>query len=82
VFGEDLPPELRESLERYISQRVETGSFLRAVLENDLRAACERADLQNRYRLFAIVQWLHGNAPSSCWGSTAAVHYWLAGAHR
>jgi hypothetical protein len=36
VFGEDLPAELRESLERYILQRVETGAFLRAVLENDL----------------------------------------------
>jgi hypothetical protein len=73
-----LPESLQEGMRLYIEDRVETGGFLRAVLSNDLRTACERADAENQRALFDIVAWIYNNAPSNCWGSTAAVAAWIA----
>jgi len=41
---EHLPEGLRGGMNRYIEHRVPPGNFLTAVLSNDLRRACERAD--------------------------------------
>ncbi len=54
---------------RYMEQGIDPGSFLQAVLCNDLRQAVASADSTNRTKLADIVQWLYGEAPSSSWGS-------------
>ena len=72
-----LPEDLQGSFERYLEKRIPTGGFLDAVLCNDLRAACERADEINKYRLFDIVFWLYNNAPIGSWGSPENVREWL-----
>lgn len=36
-----------DGLKRYVEHHTPTGGFLRAVLENDLREACARADDEN-----------------------------------
>lgn len=48
-----------------------------AVLSNDLKEACGRADSFNRRILFEIVVWLYNNAPITCWGSPEKVDAWL-----
>lgn len=73
-----LPESLRDGMRCYIEDHRETGSFLRAVLSNDLRGACERADDGNQRALFDIVAWVYNEAPSTCWGSPTAVAAWLA----
>lgn len=72
-----LPERLRAGMQMYIEQHCATGRFLWAVLANDLRGACERADAHNQPRLFEIVRWLHNNAPAACWGSPENVDAWL-----
>jgi hypothetical protein len=72
-----VPEGLREGLLRYLVDRIPTGHFLLAILANDLRAACERADMENRYRLFDIVYFLYNYAPSGAWGSHENVREWL-----
>lgn len=72
-----LPERLRGGMQRYIEDRIEPGSFLLAVLENDLRWACTNADDVNRHLLYDIVRWLYNNAPGSCWGSPEKVEAWL-----
>jgi hypothetical protein len=72
-----LPEHLRGSMQRYIEHRIEPGGFLLALLSNDLREACGRADAVNRHLLFEIVTWLYSEAPSPCWGSPQNVIAWL-----
>jgi hypothetical protein len=70
---DDLAP-----LHRYVQNRIEPGDFLMAVLCNDLKEACGRADSRNRRRIFEYVSWLWNEAPSTCWGSPAKVAAWLS----
>lgn len=70
--------KLREALGRYVQDGIETGGFLRAVLENDLMEAANRADQINREELADIVQWVNDYCPPESWGSKAEVEAWLA----
>jgi hypothetical protein len=72
-----VPGGLRVGLARYFVHRIEPGSFLTAVLSNDLREACACADDENAYLLFDIVFWLYNHAPRLAWGSPARVEDWL-----
>lgn len=67
--GYGVPKHTQEALERYINHRICPGSFLGAVLSNDLKQAVSRADEENKLALVEIVYWLHNRAPSYCWGS-------------
>jgi len=66
-----------EALDNYVCHQIETGSFLRAVLENDLQEACARADIQNQKIICDIVHYCFNEIPSTCWGSKEAVQKWL-----
>lgn len=73
-----IKPEMIEGLVRYKDHRIETGGFLRAVLENDLKEAVQRADLENQRSLCSIVAWCYNNMPAHAWGSPERVRLWLA----
>ncbi len=68
---------VKDSLARYVEHRIETGGFLRAVLENNLKEACGRADEQNQATLFHIVGYIYNELPSVAWGSPEKVRQWL-----
>ena len=72
-----IPEYMIGSLRRYIENGIEPGSFLSAVLCNDLRGACECADDTNRSRLFEYVKFLYSYAPAGCWGSQERFEKWL-----
>jgi predicted signal transduction protein with EAL and GGDEF domain len=74
---EAIPHHLRAGLAMYFDQRVETGAFLRSVLENDLVGAAKRADRISFYSLHPLVNVLIGYAPAHAWGSKEAVARWL-----
>ncbi len=78
VIESDVPVSLHTGLIEYVASRRPTGSFLHAVLSNDLREACVRADYVNRWHLVEIVAFLNGYVPSPAWGSPDAVTAWLA----
>ncbi len=71
------PAEIVSSLRRYAEEKIPTGSFLQAVLENDLTAAFGRADIDNRYKLFEILSYCYNELPAICWGSPDRVKNWL-----
>ena len=71
-----LPEHIQGGMQRYMENSLLPGGFLRAVLENDLRRACEKADNINRHKLFDIVSWLYNNAPANSWGSVRNVQDW------
>ena len=66
-----------EELWRYVNEHCPTGSFLEAVISNDLREACAQADDRNMWTLPVIVAWLYNEAPGSCWGSPAKYEEWV-----
>ncbi len=74
-----LPEGLRGGMRLYIEDRTLPGSFLEAVLRNDLMGAFGCADDINRHRMFEIVGFLYNEIPSPAWGSREAVKSWLAG---
>jgi hypothetical protein len=69
----NVPDDHHEEMLGYIIHGVPPGSFIRAVLENDLREACRRADEGNRPKLFSFVAFLFNYAPMIVWGSPEAV---------
>ena len=72
-----VPLSIINSLDIYVNHRIKTGSFLRAVLENNLVDAVGRADYNNIRILPEIVQYCHDNLPHNCWGSSKIVKEFL-----
>lgn len=72
-----LPEHIRGGVQRYIEHGVPPGSFLRAVISNDLWESFGQADETNRERMFDIVCFFYTEAPSACWGSPQHMEAWL-----
>lgn len=64
--------------DRYVESGIEPGSFLRAVLENDLMNAVARADMFNVRKLDKICEYMKFYMPYDCWGNKEKVERWLA----
>lgn len=71
-----IPESTIETLTAWITSGRPMGHFCEAVVSNDLREACARADERNRHALFEIVAWLYNHAPIQSWGSPEALEEW------
>lgn len=71
------PPRLAEGLLLYARSHIETGSFLRCVLENDLHGAAMRGDLESLACLRQVVHFCVDNLPDASWGTPEKVKRWL-----
>lgn len=71
-----VPEHMIGGLRRYIEDGIPPGSFLTALLSNDLRGTFERADEENSARVGDWVRFLYNYAPSPCWGSPAKFDAW------
>lgn len=71
-----IPDYMIGGLRRYIENGILPGSFLSALLSNDLRSTFERADDENRRCIENYVRFLYNYAPSECWGSPAKFNAW------
>ena len=72
-----IPPLIRAGLRRYADEHMGTGSFLTAVLENNLSEAIIRADVFSLAAIKDIVMYVHWEIPGNCHGSPEAVNAWL-----
>jgi hypothetical protein len=77
----NCPPHLQGGLQRYFEEKIATGSFLRAVLENNLVQTYQKADEANIQApaMLQLLRWLYNEAPGIAWGSEEKVAKWLAG---
>lgn len=73
-----VPRHTIEPLLKYIFDRIEPGSFLRAFLENDLMEALGRADDINVRHFREIATFLYSYVPGICKGSRERVDRWLS----
>jgi len=60
----------------YLEKGVPPGSFLMALLQNDLAGAVRTADHVNLVLMREWVLWLHNNLPAECHGSPERVEAW------
>ncbi len=74
-----VPEHLIDGLLRYIINRIEPGSCLTAVLENNLMESFGRADAQTAAGMKNICEFVYNYTPSVCHGSPAKVKHWLEG---
>ena len=72
-----VPEHIQGALKRYIDRGLEPGSFLGAVLSNDLIGAVVRADAVNKPAIPDIVTFLSLYVPAACWGSKTAYWDWM-----
>lgn len=73
-----IPANMVDGLDKYINLGVRQGSFLHAVLCNDLKQTVMCADHINIANLPAYVNFLYNHAPLNCWGSPEIVERWIA----
>lgn len=73
-----LPRTLREGVKLYIEQGILPGSFLRAVISNNLKESFAQADHINQHRMFQIVKWFYAECPIPAWGSEKKMLKWQA----
>lgn len=73
-----LPEPIRGGMERWIAHGIRPGSFLTAVLCNDLASAVFTADEVNAQLLAIYVRFLQDHAPRGCWGSPENYESWAA----
>lgn len=72
-----IPDYMRDGVELYVMHGIPPGSFMTAVLSNDLKEAFARADDQNTAAMRGWVQFLYNFTPSDCQGSPAKVASWI-----
>jgi hypothetical protein len=73
----EIPDRMREGIELYINCGVLPGSFLQAVIKNDLKQAVMYADDENMANLPAYANYFYNHAPHDCWGSENLMESWV-----
>lgn len=72
-----IPDYMQEGLIEYVLHGNRVGNFLTAVLTNDLKEACARADETNLQLLPNYVKFLYNHTPLGCWGAEDRVESWM-----
>jgi hypothetical protein len=77
MYNYDLLPEhMRGGARLWIENGIPPGSFMMAVLCNDLKEAFFRADRINLERMKDNIMFWYWEAPSECWGSPEKIKRW------
>ena len=71
-----LPEHMRDGMQLWVERGVDAGSFLMAVLRNDLMGALGKADDVNINQLKAYGMFLYNEVPSDCFGSVEKCRKW------
>ena len=71
-----LPDHCRDGMRLYVEFGIMPGSFLTAVLENNLVEAFACADEENIHRMFDYASFLYNEMPRNAWGSPKTVQDW------
>jgi hypothetical protein len=72
-----VPRHTQEAIERYLVDGLPAGSFLEAVITNNLFMSVGHADVANKQHLVSIVEWFAQRAPLESYGSKVAYTAWL-----
>lgn len=68
-LADKVPEHLREGLARYVIHGIHPGSFLCAVIDNNLHGAIRYGDDDSLAGIKAIITFLWNSTPAACFGS-------------
>lgn len=71
-----IPEHVKIAIDGYVDKGHPVGSFVYAVLCNDLFEAAVRADEYSQLCLSGICKYIYNLTPAPCWGSEQAVADW------
>ncbi len=71
-----VPTHMHEGFERWILEGKMGGSFMNALLSNDLIGTFAMADSINIKCIDAYTRWLYNDTPAGCFGSPENVEMW------
>ena len=74
-----LPEHMRGTAKRYVEGRIDPGSFLSAVICNDLFGAYYKADWINKEHMEDWIMFFYNDVPTNCFGSKEVMKAWLNG---
>jgi len=74
----NIPERTKDTIKSFVLYGRPGGSFLEAVLMNDLFRAMALADEENKEALEDIVKLVYNHCPSPCWGNNGQYEEWLA----
>lgn len=72
-----IPEHIRAGMGRYVRHGVQPGSFLTAVVCNNLAGALAHGDRSCTANLRLIVDWFYNEVPASCWGTPEKMKAWM-----
>jgi len=72
-----IPERMMPGIKRYVEHGAEPGSFLSAIIQNNLSEAVGRADSENQKNIPAFVAYFYNKCPLACWGSKEKMESWI-----
>ena len=72
-----IPERMMRGIKRYVEQGIRPGSFLTAVICNDLQGAVGKADDENLRNIYAYTAYFYNEVPESCWGTPQKMKDWI-----
>ncbi len=72
-----VPSHIMSSIIRYIESGNHPGSFLAAVIVNDLGAAVTYGDREAIQNITAIYKFFYNCCPGDCWGNEKKMSVWI-----
>ena len=72
-----ISPYTMNIIKGYIRDGYQPGSFLTAIICNDLRGAINHGDDENIRNIPAFVIFFCNKAPADCWGSQEKMKLWV-----
>ena len=77
LFRHGIPSYMHEGIIGYYENGWKPGSFLSAIINNDLKEAFTHADDTNKHCIKNYIMWFYAYAPSGTWGYPNAVDIWI-----
>ena len=75
----NLQKHVKEEVDRFVSEGLVPGSFVKSIIMNDLLGACVNDNSLTRRGLYDTVMYLHENSPEKCRGSEGKFWNWIEG---
>ena len=72
-----IPERMMEGIKRYLAYGIPSGSFLTAIIQNNLSQAYQQADSENLRNIPAYVAYFYNECPMRCWGSPKKMTAWI-----
>lgn len=76
LLNSPIPDYMHDGIMLWLEKGIQPGSFLTAVIENDLRSAVAEADDHNIYLIPDYVRFFYNYMPHLSWGKPGAIEQW------